>query len=405
MERPLVTVLKLGLVAALMAFVFNRITWRDAVVHSRGEVEVQRIEGRVVGAWQVPDGEPILFQRDDDEAGDPVPVHSGTRADGIEVIVETGFLTYWRNVRIPWFLLGALCYCTSVLFAGTRWWWLLRVNGLPVSLVEAWRLTWIGVFFNNVLPGATGGDLVKALYIVKRSPGRRVPALVSVGVDRILGLASLALLCGLAVLPMLSDFGTIALGVWAVIAAVGLLGVIAFSRRVRSLIRLRHLLDKLPAKVAGVLKLVDEAVFYYRSHKRGIALWLGLGMINHVISVCSVLFMGEALGACLPTARYLIIVPVVNIVSAVPISPNGWGVAEVVYGELFATYGCAGTEVLRRTQGVALSVLYRLHMTLLSLIGGAVILLSRDRVTKEDIQREVALEAREDAEAQQHGAD
>ena len=78
--------------------------------------------------------------------------------------------------------------------AAARWWWLLRVNGLDVSLGETIRLTWIGVFFNNVMPGQTGGDAVKAVYIVRRCPDGRIPALMSVIVDRILGLGSLALL-------------------------------------------------------------------------------------------------------------------------------------------------------------------------------------------------------------------
>jgi uncharacterized protein (TIRG00374 family) len=290
-----------------------------------------------------------------------------------------------------------------VLIAGTRWWWLLRVNGTDVTLTETLRFTWIGVFFNTVVPGATGGDLIKALYIMKRCPGHRPQVLVSVIVDRILGLASLAILGAVVVLFALDRFADIALSIWGVIAGVGLLGLVAFSKRLRNIIRLKALLERLPQRISHVLKMVDQAVYFYRGHKGVIVASLLAGVGNHVVSVMSVVLIGDALGVEMPWFEYFVLIPVINIVSAIPIGPNGWGVGEFLYQRLFGQYGAvyvtatAGdANMIMGTRGVALSVLYRLHLTFWSLLGGIFVLFEKDRVTKADIAQEQQLEEREE---------
>ncbi len=396
MKRWLLTLAKLLVVAALMAIVFGNVHWEDRLVYRQGAggPVVKEVPGAIEGQWDL---DPVAF-RPDGGATASYPV--GEQPDGTLLAAEPGFWTYWKNLDGLLFALGALCYLATVLIAGTRWWWLLRVNGLGVGLGEALRLTWIGTFFNTVVPGQTGGDLIKAIYIMKRCPGQRVPALVSVIVDRVLGLASLAVLGAVVVLFALDRFGTIALSIWGVMAAVGACFVIAFSKRLRRLVRLKELLEKLPARFGGLLKLVDQAVFFYRDHKRVIVASLLFGIFNHVVSVMSVLLIGNALGVGMPSLEYFVLIPVINIVSAVPLAPNGWGLGEWMYQGLFSTYAPPGVPpAVMGTRGFALSVLYRLHLTLWSLLGGVFVLFEKDRVTRADVAHEVELEEQEAAGA------
>jgi glycosyltransferase 2 family protein len=395
-KARLVSLLKLAFVAVLMVFVFRSIHFEDRLVYRDGPKGASEVVVELRGDWQQ---DPVSYTTPDDPT--VRTAHRGAQPDGGTLDIEPGFLTYWRNLDPLLFGLGALCYLVTVMIAGARWWWLLRVNGTDVSLRETLRFTWIGVFFNTVVPGATGGDLIKALYIMKRCPGHRVQVLVSAVVDRVLGLGSLALLGAIVVLFALDRFQEVALGIWAVIAGVGLLGTVAFSRRLRQLVRLRSLLLKLPGRVRSLLQLVDQAVFFYRGHPWVITASLVAGVGNHVISVLSVLLIGQALGVGMPPFEYFVLIPVINIVTALPIGPNGWGVGEALYRYLFAKYGAvhlphlADAATVMGTRGVALSVLYRLHLTLWSLLGGLFVLFEKDRVTKADIEREVALEDRE----------
>ena len=49
---------------------------------------------------------------------------------------------------------------------------------------------------NVELPGSTGGDVVKAWYAARQAPSRRTAAVMSVIVDRIVGLLALIMLGG-----------------------------------------------------------------------------------------------------------------------------------------------------------------------------------------------------------------
>ncbi|MCB9869465.1 MAG: flippase-like domain-containing protein [Planctomycetes bacterium] len=399
MRRHLLTAGKLLFVAGLMYWVLSNIQWRDSWVKIDPVAKQEtRHFGYIQGAW---DGVEVRFRSED---GGPPQV---LRPDA-NLRVDPGLPTLWLNLRAGWFALGALCYLLTVSFASSRWWWLLEVNRLPIGYWAAYRYTWVGVFFNNVVPGQTGGDLVKAIYVMKRCHGERVPAMMSVVIDRILGLASLSLLAAIAVLFYLdnSEFATLAAVLWAVLAGVVLLGVVAFSRRIRSLIRLRDLLEKLPPKLSHVLKRIDHAVYFYRGHKTGIFVWLLLGTINHVLSVASYAFVGEALGVGIPMQDYFVLIPIIVIVSAVPIAPNGWGVGEFMFRRLFGDFGAphlVGADALTATKvmgtrGVALSLLYRIHLTLWSLVGGVLFFFDKDKVTRAEMERQAAAEEVEEAQ-------
>lgn len=409
MNKRLVGLIKLLLVAGLMWWVFGKIDFVDHLRWRRGDKVVEEQAIDIVGGWKQ---DPVVYVLHGES--EQRTAKRGDVGDGRTLAVEPGFLTYWHNLDPLLFALGAFCYFLTALIAGARWWWLLRVNGTDVSLLETLRYTWIGIFFNNVVPGATGGDVVKALYIMKRCPGHRVQVLMSVIVDRVLGLGSLALLGAVVVLFALDRFAEIAIGIWAVILGVGVVGLFAFSRRLRSLVRLKTLLDRLPPKIGHVLKRVDHAVFVYRDHKIVIAASLLAGVGNHVLAVLSVVCFGNALDIGMPSFEYFVLIPVINIVTAVPLAPNGWGIGEGLYKYFFGQYGgvhiagpgvpAAVAQETMGTRGLAVSVLYRLHVTLWSLFGGLLTLLEKDKVTRADIEREVAEEAREDETGDGKGA-
>lgn len=402
MNKHLVTLIKILLLVAMLWWVFRGITFRDRLVYKVDEKVVAERLIDIEGHWQTePVSYTLLEPKTEAEQGIKVVQRGERDAQGRQIEVAPGIFSYWSSLDPGLFALGALCYLLTVIIAGVRWWWLLRVIGTDVSLFETLRFTWIGVFFNAVMLGSTGGDVIKALYIMKRCPGHRVPVLVSVGVDRILGLGSLALLGAFAVLFALDDFTNIALGIWGVILAVGLMGLVAFSKRLRKLVRLKHLLNRLPTAIRGKLQMVDQAVFFYRDHRAMLLGSLLLGIANHVLSVVAVVMLGKAIAVGMPTFEYFVLVPVINIASALPIAPNGWGIGETMYGHLFGTHGAAYLKGVAApfqamaTRGVALSVLYRTVLTCFSLLAGLLVLFEKDRVTQEDIDRENALEEQE----------
>ncbi|MGL6076952.1 MAG: lysylphosphatidylglycerol synthase transmembrane domain-containing protein [Fimbriiglobus sp.] len=74
-----------------------------------------------------------------------------------------------------------------------RWYLLVRAVDLPFTTWNAIRLGLVGTFYNTFLPGAIGGDFVKAYLIAKGQPGRQAAAASTVVMDRLLGLFGLIL--------------------------------------------------------------------------------------------------------------------------------------------------------------------------------------------------------------------
>lgn len=267
--------------------------------------------------------------------------------------------------------LVVLLLAAMVALTAWRWERLIHVLRLSLPLPEALRLTWVGMFFNIAVPGSTGGDVVKAFYAA-RLLGAPTRAVVSVFVDRALGLFALVLVAGAAVALAPSDPAYARPGrlVWACLAAAVLGSVVLLSRRVRRRLGLAALTRHLP--FAGVLAEIDAALRLYRGHPLAIASAVGLSLLNHLGTVLCAWILVGALGfRDLGLLPLLVVVPLASLIAAVPLLPGGWGVGEVAYAWLLAPFGVEPTEA------VGLSVVLRLAMLLVGLPGGLLWLLSR----------------------------
>jgi len=381
MNRALVFTLKVSVFIALFIIIFYAIDWRDSysVLNTEGEV-ILRVEGTILGEWK---DKNVRFVPNDTTTTEIIK--KGVANDGKQIIISPGLPTYLKNLDLLLFSLGALCFVTSIIILNMRWWWLLRANMFNVSVLEVQKLAWIGFFFNNVIPGSTGGDVVKAVYIARRLSTDKVPALVSVFVDRIMGLLSLFFLACLASLMALNDFPQIAITVWLLSLGAVLFCTFLISANLRKLIRIDHAINRLPARISKIVLEIDRSVLYYRQHLRGISLWILASPITYSLFITSFWLMDKSLGIGLTILEYCFVVPIATVIQGIPIAPAGWGIGEAVYGTLIGKVGALmqptieGAEQIWRTRGVTLSVLHRTHVVAWSLIGGIFFLIYRSR--------------------------
>src|SRR3954453_5822231 len=90
-----------------------------------------------------------------------------------------------------WWVGGAIiAYLTVELAAAIRWQILLRVQQIRLSLPRISGLFLIGMFYNQFLPGGTGGDIVKS-YLLLKETDKKAGALLAVVFDRLIGLVAL----------------------------------------------------------------------------------------------------------------------------------------------------------------------------------------------------------------------
>jgi uncharacterized protein (TIRG00374 family) len=271
----------------------------------------------------------------------------------------------------------------AVVLTAWRWQRLVQALALVLPFAQAVRLSFVGLFFNIAVPGSTGGDVVKAYYTA-RVLGAPTRAVLSVFVDRVLGLFALVLLAGGAVLLAPSDpaYATPARLVIGCLVAAVLGSVVVLSRRIRRALGLSSLARRLP--FAHVLAEIDTALRLYRGKPREVALAIVLSLGNHIGIVFAAWLLAGALGMRdLGFVPLLVVVPLATLVSAVPLLPGGWGVGEVAYAWLLQPFGVAPTEA------VSLSVLLRLASLMAGLPGGVLWMAWRGAPSRDALAAEV----------------
>src|SRR5260370_1611168 len=88
-----------------------------------------------------------------------------------------------RNAQYHWVIIGILAYVVVEIAAAFRWHVLLKVQGIHLSLPRLLGLFLIGMFYNQFLPGGTGGDIMKSYYLLKETPDKKAAALLAVVFD------------------------------------------------------------------------------------------------------------------------------------------------------------------------------------------------------------------------------
>lgn len=242
-----------------------------------------------------------------------------------------------------------------------RWRTLLVANGFDTPYSRVLRLTWIGQFFGNFLPGSVGGDVARMVMAAGRED-RKAGAAATVFLDRLMGLGAMAVMAAAAVVPLAADPR---LRVPVTLAAAPLAALVAgyflyFNRRLRDSAVGRWVKGRLPEAARDV----DAVLASVRRSPRLLVLTMAQSFVAQFSIICVAYGLSRALGVRVGVLPFLLFEVIVFILTAVPVSIGGWGVQEAAYAGLFATVGVPVTEA------VALSVLVKLAQVAASLPGG-----------------------------------
>ncbi|MGE5611514.1 MAG: lysylphosphatidylglycerol synthase transmembrane domain-containing protein [Bacillota bacterium] len=298
-------------------------------------------------------------------------------------------------------LLGSiLIFPITFVITSLRWNALMRALGIRLTQSRTFVLNMVGQFYSTFMPGSTGGDLLKAYYASRQTP-HRTSAVISVLVDRVIGLLALVIMGGaMAGLqyarsehhedPATRACLRVALGA-AIITAGTLVSLLAFRRPIRRAIGLDYLLKRLPMQ-----KHVQQAIHAMSMYRRrpGVVLLSLVGTFPvHATVVVSAMFAGEAFNLPLPLPYYFVAVPVIVLAGAIPISPQGAGVMEFFAIQLTKQYG---TTV---SQAFALTMSIRLVQMLWNLTGGVFVFRGGYHAPTETEQKELETEEEQEAAA------
>jgi len=273
----------------------------------------------------------------------------------------------FRQLEVKYWLLALGLYLATQGVSAVRWQMLGRTLGLGGRWRDYLAHYFIGMFFNLVLPTSVGGDVVRAWYLGKQNgnnapAGRGTAAFLSVFADRVNGFAVLIAVACVAALcyPMRLPPGvawTVAGMGAACLFGLAILPVLPWLRQqLASHPRLTHLLD------GAAICLRD---------RRGMILVTLLSLVVQLANVVLAWLVGEGLGLDVPPLYYGVLIPLVSILTLLPISLNGMGLREGGTVLLLAPLGVSNASA------VTLSLLIFAVYTAASLLGGLVYLFGR----------------------------
>lgn len=295
-----------------------------------------------------------------------------------------------------WWLLAAFAvYGTVEAVAVVRWQLLLRVQGIYLGWLRVGGLLMIGVFFNLFMLGATGGDVVKIFYLLKETPGKRGQALLAVLMDRLIGLIALIFMSSIFVGLRFHKLTGLTLGeAWASLLALGPTGFFTELPRTGQLAMMLifilggalggilisfavtgfGLVEKLPARLPFHKTLVELSVaynLYARAWMPSLAAFF-LSLLAHGIYFVTFYLCARAFDAVSRAPSLFdmfTVMPIVNTLTALPLSVSGVGLREWLFVQLLPAMKGEVPVLISSTGFIVIAIW--------SLVGGVIYLIYR----------------------------
>jgi uncharacterized protein (TIRG00374 family) len=251
---------------------------------------------------------------------------------------------------------------TIISLQALRWWILLRAFATGLPFLRALKHHLTGTFYSIIVPSGAGQDLVRAVLM-----GKEVDYAVVWGATwccRLLGLATLALFSLFGLLSLQEETPPIVTRVVLCVGAMlGVLVVLSFSKRFTRPVR--DVLGRLiPNNLLEISEKVRQGIYGYRHKKKHLAVVLAVTALLQLMFIAnaSVILKGMTGNSYL---RYcLAFIPLIEIVAiAVPLTPNGMGLRELMLAIMFERLGLSRAEL-----GVYVAV--AMYTMLLKLVGG-----------------------------------
>ena len=242
-----------------------------------------------------------------------------------------------RPLDLKLLALAAAVYMMAMMGTFIRWFFLVRVIEPRFKFSATLLLGFIGMVFNLVIPGAVGGDLIKAAYLA-RMRIRKTQAIASMVIDRILGLLGLFILAavagGFAWRLATPDVRTLIMAAWVAVGLEVLVLAVIFSQ---VLTRIFPQLTRGHSRLSLVVSELREMSTTYRG-RLDVVLGAGvLSVCNHGLNVVAFYLISLMLFPSMSTTlvQHFLMVPLTLFTMAVPLPFGALGLSEEVSQQLF----------------------------------------------------------------------
>jgi len=269
----------------------------------------------------------------------------------------------YDNVDSFMLFLAFIIFFAGQVLSAIRYKILFDATGAEITLPHSLNIHFIALFFNQILPSSLGGDAIKGIYMAKSYSTQK--AINSVIADRMHGLF---ILCFMVLLLFPFYFFLIQnIGLFLLITGIAILGVFG----VPAFLFILNVIEKfwpngrnMFSNFFGFSHLRSFAEYYLQTfmQKSYILLFL-ISLFIHFSGIGTFFIIARALGLDVLLFDFVILIPLIFLVSLVPISFGGWGVRE------FGSIWCLGLIGVSKEYALFLSIIFGVILLLVSMPG------------------------------------
>jgi glycosyltransferase 2 family protein len=266
------------------------------------------------------------------------------------------------SIPLPTLGVVVVIFFFGQLLSSYKWWLLARSGSIEVPWLLAVRAYFLGMAVNCFGLGTVGGDLARALVLGSKSK-QNPTALASVFADRVHGITVLA---AIGVVSMVFSGRQHIGSEYLVLLPVCIIAVVMAWYFGPSIA-----LAVLP-KGGALHRNMEQIAQVFPRDPATISYISLISLVFHLLQIGLHQIMAAGFGIQIPWPVLLVTIPVINILSSLPISWNGLGVRENGYVFFLAPL------LLSREHAIAFGVMWLLATAISSAIGGLVLVFSKD---------------------------
>ncbi len=274
-------------------------------------------------------------------------------------------------------LLVLLIIFLTLPIANYGWWLLLKDAGYNISFISSFQIYTTGVFFNIFMPGGSGGDIVKCVYLYQYTEkNQRSSSILTVIISRIIGLHALLFLTMFLSIFLFDKALTnqaifnLFFLIYSIFFLILLLIFLLYFFKDLIFHGISSLRTKKFFRAKEIVLNILKIIYTYKNKKLTLLKCWIISVINHTLFLSTFYFMSLILDLNVLNFFESIIVGGLSMISnTIPITPGGLGIGESVYNYFTILFLDNATyEVL--TFGTIFFITFRLLFTFVALICG-----------------------------------
>lgn len=280
-----------------------------------------------------------------------------------------------RSANLLWISIGLLFFTGSTILGAVQWKMLMQAREIFIPTRIAISYYYVGLFFNNFLPGYVAGDAFR-IYDLTKSSGKNSDSVSTVLVDRLIGfimLTTLALVASL-IWMFLTNFSLpLFLTVISIFFGWMVALVVLFNQKLAKFFS-KPFIRLFPSSIVTKVREVYLAVNSFKTHKKILADVILISFIIQSLRVLTHYAAGRALGIeSISVFYFFIFIPIVALAVTLPFSIGGFGIREQTAVNLFCLPGVGGVA----NQIISMEFLAYLIGIVSSLPGGIIFILRK----------------------------